>query len=73
VDRAEFECFEAARREKTVVEMRAAGFYSARCECSLDECPGFQAVAVPLDALPSERRLVLNELRGLAPQPFGGT
>jgi hypothetical protein len=71
--RDEFEKAEAARRGKTQGEMAALGYYSAACECrGGDACPGWQMVAVPVDAPEFERRAALQTLHGLYPKPFGG-
>jgi len=72
MSRIEFELYESGRRNHTVAEMRQLGYYSARCVSKLDECPGWQAVAVPPESLEFERRNLLAALRRLDPKPFGG-
>ena len=70
--RYEWEAYDAAKRGKSVKEMGALGYISARCECAQDDCCGWQTVAVPPESPEFERRNLLAALRGLDPQPFGG-
>jgi hypothetical protein len=72
MSRSEFEFAEAGRRGKSVSEMYALGYYSAICDCRMDDCQGWQVVAVPVDASEFERRAALKELHGLKPMRFGG-
>lgn len=69
--RFDYERTEAAQRGHTVDEMRQLGYWSAICECRADDCVGFQTVNVPADAPEFERRVVLKQLAGLEPRPFG--
>ncbi len=70
--RYEFEAYEAARRNKSVADMGELGYYSARCLCQIEDCPGWQAIAIPTGTIEEERRRMLSDLRTLAPKPFGG-
>ena len=70
--RYEYEVAEATKRGKTVEELGAAGYVSARCECGREDCPGWQMVAIPADAPEFERRAALVAIGHLKPQPFGG-
>lgn len=71
MNRTEFEVCDARDRKRTVAKMRCLGYYSAICDCREDSCPGWQSVAVPLEADAHERSVILSQFKGLKPQRFG--
>ena len=71
MDRHGFEVWYAASKGQTVEAMRSRGWYSAPHPCDDPDCPQWEAIPVPPDATPEQRKRALAGVVGYA--RFGDT